>query len=247
MISKAGTSEWMAGFERRRRRVMPEGIRQGVPPPSTWTASQEDWDELAESAREAFRQQPYLEFAVLVADKGYYPDELASGQLRPGAEIQVVTGNVVRRRVVQDEATMSRARQLRQEMARAGVKLDPILDLDLENITVGAPVGDAKRVRIVMDAAERALRQRKVEQQAAVRERASRPLLTVHRPFRAIAGKQYAPGTYPIDPDVADELGLWRERMESQAKERDLDAPVGFDEASWPPFSIEAPDTSRPL
>ena len=72
-----------------------------------------------------------------------------------------------------------------------------------------------------------------------VREEAARPVLTVHRPFRAIGGKKYAPGTYRIDQAEADELRLWKERMEAQAKQHDWDAPAGFRPESWPPFSIE--------
>ena len=72
-----------------------------------------------------------------------------------------------------------------------------------------------------------------------VREEAARPVLTVHRPFRAIGGKKYAPGTYRVDPAVAEELTVWMARMLNQAKQHDWDAPSGFSPDSWPPFSLE--------
>lgn len=126
-------------------------------------------------------------------------------------------------------------------MAQAQVRLDPILQLDLENISVGRDVGKPPRADVVIRAAETALRQHHAELEATAREEATRPKLTVHRPFRAIGGKSYAPGTYRVDPSVAEELLVWKERMEAQAKQHDWDAPAGFQPESWPPFSLEAP------
>ncbi len=67
-------------------------------------------------------------------------------------------------------------------------------------------------------------------------------MLTVRRPLRAIAGKNYAPGTYRITQVEADELGLWQERMQEQQRQHNWDAPSGFSADSWPPFSLEEAD-----
>lgn len=239
---QTGDGQAQAAFDAFRSRHavdVPEELREGAPVPQTWPYSRESWEVFAEEAREHLRLKPLHDFAYRIAVLGFFPDELATGQLRHGAEIKVATGRVFRHRPAHDEPTMRRARQLVHEMAQAQVQLDPILQLDLENISVGRPVGHAKRVKVVIEAAESALHQHHAQREATAREEAARPLLTVHRPFRAIGGKNYAAGTYRVDPSVAAELQDWRERMETQARERGWDTPGGLDGTNWPPFSLK--------
>jgi len=45
-----------------------------------------------------------------------------------------------------------------------------------------------------------------------------------------------APRVYRITPEAAEELDLWRRRMEAERDGCGWDAPSGFDRDSWPPF-----------
>ena len=244
MMTKPGTvqpgSAEFDAFRSRQRLRIPEELREGAPVPETWPDSAESWEEYAAAAREHLKLKAEYDFAYRIAVLGYYPDEL-KGNLRHGAEIKLATGRVFRHRPAYDGATMKRARELKHQLAHDRAPLAPILMGDLEAIGQGRHVGSDKRVAIVMGAAEGALSQHHTERQATTREEAARPVLTVHRPFRAIAGKKYAPGTYRITQVEVDGLRLWQERMQEQQRQHDWDAPAGYSRDSWPPFSLETP------
>ena len=220
------------------KRKMPDCLRPGSPPPDSWHWSPGAWEELSAQAREAFRLKPHLEAALAVAQRGFTPQELISGRLAPGTEVNVVTGRVVRHWAAYDDATMKQAQQLLHELARNRAHMDPILNLDLESISQGREVGSEKRLRIVLEAAESALRQRQAEVQAATQEDAARPVLLVRFHFKAM-GREYQQGEHRIDQAEADELRLWKDRMEAQAAQHSWDAPSGFSPDSWPPFTLE--------
>lgn len=221
------------------KRKMPDCLRPGAPTPESWNGPSSDWERLAARARDAFQGKPHLEAALAVAQRGFTPQELISGRLAPGAEVNIVTGRVVRHWAEYDDATMKRARELKHQLARDRAPLAPILMGDLEAIGQGRQVGSEKRLRIVLEAAATALRQHQAERKAATQEEAAKLRLAVRRRFRGIGGRQYAAGEYRIDRAEADELRLWQERMEAQANQHDWDAPSGFTPDSWPPFSIE--------
>lgn len=235
-----GSAEFEA-FCSRRAVLVPEELREGASAPETWPHSAESWEVFAEAAREHLRFKPLHDFAYRIGLLGYFPDELATGQLRPGAEINAVTGRVVRHWAAYDEPTIRRARELVRELAQSQAEMDGILRGDLEAIGQGRQVGSEKRLRIVLEAAATALRQRQAERKAATQEEAAKLRLTVLRRFRGIGSRQYAAGEYRIDQAEADELRLWKERMEAQAKQHDWDAPSGFSPDSWPPFTLESP------
>ena len=111
----------------------------------------------------------------------------------------MANGKVVRRRPAHNEATRRRARESVHQMAQAQARQDPILQFDLENISVGCDVGKPPRADVVIRVAESALSQHHAQRRAAAREEAARPVLTVHRRFRAIGGREYAVGEYRID------------------------------------------------
>ena len=245
-MDHTGDEQAQAAFERYVARLrpgdlqVPAQLQEGSSAPPSWTGTPEEWEAVRRRAVAALREKPAYDFGYAVAVEGYYPDELATGQLRQGAEVLRSSGKVVRRHPAHDEPTMRRARELVHEMAQAQVQLEVTLMLDLERVASGRPVGHARRVKVVIEAAESALSQHYAQKQSAAREEAARPVLTVHRRFRGIGGKNYAPGTYPVDPSVAAELRDWRERMEAQAKQHNWDAPSGFSPDSWPPFSIRS-------
>ena len=236
---EAGVEELQA-FRSRRRVRIPEELREGAPVPETWPYGRESWEVFAEAAREHSRLKPVHDFAYRIGLLGYFPDELAKGQLRHGAEVNVLTGRVVRHWAAYDDATMKRARELKHQLARDRAPLAPILMGDLEAIGQGREVGSEKRLRIVLEAAESALRQRQAEVQAATQEEAARPLLLVRFHFKAM-GREYQQGEYRISPEEADQLTVWMDRMLNQAAQHSWDAPSGFSPDSWPPFSLEAP------
>jgi len=75
----------------------PEALREGAPVPATWPYSAESWEVLAAATRQHAKFKSEYDFAYGIAVRGLYPDELATGQLRPGTEINAFTGEAVRR------------------------------------------------------------------------------------------------------------------------------------------------------
>ena len=73
---------------------VPEALRQGGPVPKTGHNGEEAWQARAAKAREHLELKPRYDFAYGVAVQGHYTDELASGQLRPGARTNAATGVV---------------------------------------------------------------------------------------------------------------------------------------------------------
>lgn len=246
MMTQSGTvepgAEELQAFRSRRRVQVPEEVREGAPVPETWPYGRESWAALAEAARQHLKIKAEHDFAFAIAVRGFYPDELASGRLAPGAQVNTVTGKVIRpMKPSITPATEDRARRALKRLAERNLKLDPVLQQTLERAAWGCYLGHPKSADAAIAAAEGATNRIDAERQAAASEQAARPVLTVHRPFRAIGGKSYAPGTFRIDQAEADQLRLWQERMEAQAKGRDWDAPAGFQPETWPPFALARP------
>src|SRR2546427_5547122 len=95
MVTETRTlgDEFERYFERTKPSV-PTAIRQGAAPPPTWTGRVEQWEALAEVARQSYRYQAVREFCLRIAS-GWYPAELAGGQLHHGASL-APGGHVVR-------------------------------------------------------------------------------------------------------------------------------------------------------
>lgn len=50
---------------------------------------------------------------------------------------------------------------------------------------------------------------------------------------------------YRVEQSVTDELRLWQERVEVQARARGRDYPAGFDASNWPPFKLKEPEVNN--
>lgn len=219
-------------------REMPQAIREGAAPPPTWTRSVEAWEALAAEARDVWRRMPMLDFAMDVGERGYYPDELETGRMRPGAEINALTGRVQRPLPSTiSGAEQEEARQALHALARAHLQIDPVLQLNLESAAYGRWQGQPKAVAVAIGAAHSALASREAELRRAAEAEAAKPILRVRVPFRA-KGKGYGPGERRISPEEAAELRDWAAKKEAQARLRDWEAPSGFSPSSWPPFAI---------
>lgn len=219
--------------------LVPDALREGTPVPKSWPYSRQAWEEFAEKAREHLRLKAAYDFAFAIALKGFYPDELATGQLRAGAQINAATGEVVR----PPEPTISvdteaRARRALKMLADRGLSIDPILQHKLELAAYGRYTSDPKGAKAAIKVAESAINAFDAERRAAQAEADARPILTVVRPFKA-KGKSYAVGRYAISREEVDELRDWREKMEAEMQQREWDAPAGYCPENWPPFVLE--------
>ncbi len=218
---------------------VPEALRARAPTPKTWPHGEEAWQACAAKAREHLGLKPMYDFAYGVAVLGYYPDELASGQLRPGARTNATTGAVVRPpEPTIPPATEDRARDALKALARRNLKLDPALQQNLELAAYGRYTSQPRGAEAAISAAESAVWQHEAQRQAAAKEEAERPWLVVHFDFRGPGGRSFTVGRQQVDPALAEELREWQETMEAQAKLHGWDAPVGFHPGNWPPFTI---------
>ncbi|MEX0801330.1 MAG: hypothetical protein WD379_08945 [Dehalococcoidia bacterium] len=219
------------------RRLRERGLAPGAPPPASWTLSREDWDVVAELARRALQANLALEYVQLV-EAGWRPEELADGELRGGASIAVNTGMVVRPTPPEISLELEQAAAAAlAELGRHYLRLDDaVLDQALRAAATGAWMGQPRKVEAAIDAANGLLRQQEAEREAAQKAASDRPMLTVHVPFRA-KGRSYAPGTNPIDPEVADELRDWADKVEASTRggTRTLGS-LGFPQ--WPVFTL---------
>lgn len=219
-------------------REMPQAIREGAAPPPTWTRSAEEWAARAAEARDVWHRIPKLDFALDVGERGYYPDELETGRMRPGAEINALTGRVQRSPLSTISAAEGEeARQALHALARAHMQIDTVLQLNLESAAYGRWQGQPKAVAAAIKVASSALASREAELRRAAEAEAAMPILRVRVPFQA-KGRSYSPGEYHISQQEAAALRDWRQKKEAQAKLRDWDSPDGFSPTSWPPFEI---------
>ena len=220
---------------------VPQALREGAPAPASWTGTAEQWEEVRAQAARAYEQKPAYDFAYDIAVRGYRPSELATGRLDPGARINAMSGAIIRPpQSTIPPATQDRTRDALRALAARNLKIDAVLQQNLELAAYGRYTSHPRGAEAAISAADSAVQRYESTRQAAAKEEAARPMLTVHRPFRAIGGKHYAPGTYRVDPAVVAELQEWRERMEAQAEQRGWDAPSGFNPGHWPPFTSEA-------
>ncbi len=79
-------------FERFVEARTPPELREGAPLPEAWAGTAEEWEALRQQYEDVARERLAAEFAEGVALRGFTPEELASGTLQPGAEVNVVTG-----------------------------------------------------------------------------------------------------------------------------------------------------------
>ena len=222
---------------------VPAALRDGAPTPKTWPHGEEAWQAFAAKAREHLGLKPMLDFAYGVAVLGHYPDELATGQLRPGARINMATGKVVRPpEPTIPRVTEGRARDALKALAARNLKIDVVLQQNLELAAYGRYTSHPRGADAAISAAESAVRQHEAQRQAAAKEEAARPWLVVRFAFKGRGGRSYAVGRQRVDTARADELLEWRETMEAQAKQHGWDAPSGYNPGNWPPFTIEEAD-----
>ena len=225
-------------FETYLRRVLPEALKEGAAAPAAWDGSAEDWEGLRRGAALVARWHA-LEVFVREVSLGIRPDELASGTMVE----RHADGTPVR----PPEPTLplgleEEARAVLRDLTAAWLSLpEPPLQVALELAGTGRWQGEPRRVVAAIGAAKGLLQKTLAQREAAQREAADRPVLTVSAPFRGPGGASYAPGAYPVDPAAAAELAEWGRRMEAQAKERGWPAPVGYDAATWPPFTLARP------
>lgn len=220
-------------FERYCTRMMPEALKSDAVP-ATWPYDPGLWAELLECARDEFANKCGLDFVLAVAGQGYRPEELATGS---PVTVDGV-GNVYRHPAEYSDAVISRAREAKQALAQAGVRIDTIFEGNLERAATGQYAGHEDKVNAAIEAAEQAVRLAHAERQAAVADDAKKPILNVLVPFRGPRGLAYSKGSYRISRDMAEELNQWLEVMQEQAKGRTLDS-LGF--RIWPVFEIQEP------
>jgi hypothetical protein len=171
---------------------------------------------------------------------GFYPDELATGNLRHGAKIELVTGRVSRPAPpeISDELSQQCADVL-TEAHQLNVQLDEIIQLGLEQ-AAWYRSGDPKDVLRKLNAAERELDQRRAALTVKREREAAMPVIVVTRAFRWTAGKRYELGTFKITKEELASLEDWKATMEAQARLHVSEAPAGFTPETWPPYSAVA-------
>ena len=216
-------------------RQMPDCLRQGAPPPNSWTSSDAAWQELASRAREAFELKPYFD-AVLAIERGYRPEEIISGRLAPGAAIGVMDGRVRR----PPASTLSpeleqQARRALRELRQRNLTVDVPLQVALEQASAGGWTSEPGQVEGAVKAAASAIRTYDRERQQAMAEQAAKVKVRVF----ATAGpaRRYSPGLYSLSPEELEELRQWAAKVEEGAKGRSLGS---LGHAIWPAFSVEA-------
>ncbi len=233
------TTSALAAFQHRTRQPLPQALAEGAPAPPTWIGSQDEWDVVAADARLCHSLRSAYDFASAIALLGYFPDELATGTLRPGAKIQAMSGLVVRPPAPQISRELAEACQRAlQELVHLNVTVDPMIQQALE-FAAWYRRGDERDVQRKLRVAERAVNERRAVLEAKRRSEASMPVLIVRRPFRAKGGRIYERGRYKITDERLGELKAWQDEMEAQAAERGWDSPNGYGVNDWPPFSFE--------
>jgi hypothetical protein len=224
-------------FEAYVERTMPGFLRAGVPP-ETWTGTADDWEELTGLARSQHRQRAAMSFVVDVSEHAFYPDELASGQLRPGAEIYAATGKV--KRPVPSPVPahlMNEAQAVLMGARGRQIGLIPQVTVALELAGSGNYHGDIGHLEGCIAEARRAVNEHDNQGRQEQRDLAARKVLTVHATFNAV-GHTWQPGSYRISDSETQQLSEWKARMETEASRRNMNPRRRG--APWPPFSIEA-------
>ena len=212
-------------------RQMPDCLRQGAPPPESWTGSAESWEELASKAREAFEQKPYLEAALAVGQRGFTPHELISGRLTPGSALNVATGRV--RRPLSTELE-GKARRALHELRQRNLTVDAPLQVALEQASAGGWTSEPGQVEGAVKAAEAAVRTYDRERELAREEKAGKVKVRVLA--TAGPGRRYSPGTYRLTAEELAELEEWAVKVVEGARGRSLGS---LGHAIWPAFSVE--------
>src|SRR5438093_5847050 len=132
MVTETRTlgDEFERYFERTKPSV-PTAIREGAAPPRTWTGRVEQWEALAELARQSYRYQAVREFCLSIAN-GWYPAEVAGGKLAHGASL-APGGQVVRPLPSTVTPDLERAAERAlTDLHRLNVGIDPVMELNLE-------------------------------------------------------------------------------------------------------------------
>jgi len=219
------------------QRVLPEFLREGAAAPAAWDGTPEAWEELRREAALAAKRQAVLRFVQEVS-LGIRPYELAAGEMPE----RRADGTPVRPPAPTITSLLeTEARDVLKQLNASWLTLpEPPLQRVLEMAAASQWQGEPRRVVAAVQAGKALLAAKAAEAEAARREDAERPVLTVSAPFRGPGGTSYAPGAYPVDPAVAAELMEWQAKMEGQARQHGWDAPEGYD-ASWPPFSVTIP------
>ncbi len=219
------------------RRTMPRSIAEGASPPESWVEGPEAWESVISVAREHFAAKAAYDFALEIAERGWRPAELATGELQAGAEISAASGAVVRP-LGSDVAprAINEAQKLKREISDLNLPLDGAIASDLAAIAFGKNV-PPKRVEVILRLVTSTIHQARTARQAERAEARSQPLLRVKRAFKAL-GKSYPTGEYRIGEEEAAGLEEWKLKMQAQAALHDWGAPDGYRPENWPPFDL---------
>jgi hypothetical protein len=223
-------------------RMLPEALREDAGPPPSWPQlDRREWEDIAGRARAYYRLKATAEFAYKVAVEGRYGWEIASGTLAPGATENLATGEVIRPSAPKiPEALEHEAVAALQALSRAGLRLDPVLQANLEHAAGRTWSGESGPVHAAVDAANALVRGRELAHAAQVAEAEANPTLVVRISFPGPGGRVFAPGTYKIDNELAGTLIAWRDRTEGGFGGDPNSRPIQFREV-WPPFELSTP------
>lgn len=216
-------------------RNYPTALFADEPPPG-WEGPEVGWLELRNRARAYWEGEQAMAF-LNALDRGWTSHELAAGQLDSGASIALQTGLVVRPLPGAPSHLRQRAAAILADMRNFPGVINGILESTISMLAYGQAV-ENQGVERQLEEAERLLseaRSAREAQRAAVV--ADGVLVSVPATFRAL-GRTYSAGRYHLKRAEVDDLVLWRQRMEHQARERGWDAPLGFESGTWPPFTL---------
>ncbi|MGB2693767.1 MAG: hypothetical protein WBD55_01120 [Dehalococcoidia bacterium] len=133
---------------------------------------------------------------------------------------------------------INEAISLQAEAHRHSIVLNGVFVSDLYGIVACRLV--EQRARTVLHAVRQQIDATKARQAAQGKAQRAQPSITVRPGGFTAKGRQWPAGAYAITHEDAEALRDWQARMEAERDSRGWDAPVGYEAASWPPFSIEA-------
>jgi hypothetical protein len=225
------TAASATAFEQYVERALPDYLRGLHPVPPTWDGPEDEWRSLQEAARAAWRHRALLDFADKIAGKGFYPNELVRGELRPGAVMSGVSGAVQRPRAPVLVDLIPRAAKALRE---GTLFLETLVKIRLREIAEGSGGNDRRGALLIIEQAERAITAAASRQAQAKAESEARTLIRVIVPFSSTGGKTWRQGEHRLSIDQLEDLEDWRDKQEAFAAQRAWDKPEGF--GVWPPY-----------
>jgi hypothetical protein len=211
-------------------------LHRGDPPP-TWTGTAAEWEDLYLASERHLRLKAAFELADLIANKGWTPAELLSGNLTGSARV-AASGQVVRPQPSTASGLIARASDLLLEVQRYQIRLSGSLAVNLESIARGGWDGIPQQAQNIVNSVQATVETARAQHQAQLQksQKDTQYRVRVLESFHGGNGQHWPQGEYRLSQSQVDELHRWASRHEAQAQLRQWDIPSGF--GQWPVFQV---------